>query len=555
MERGEPQGFTSFSMHSTETRGQRAFAKLETERSEFSPFALDTSQPEMTDPESAAKRLLHQVLESDSVRGLTAPKVDEVESEFKSLGVETVPLTGTSVVKFRQYVKGVPVYGSLVSVELGDANEAISINSSLATPDVTSHVANVSPRDALQVAGAEAGYGRELPEATPILNYYLDDKGKWHLAYLIEDVQSRKKRDEKDAKHEHEMTPLVFDYVVDALTGKLVVELPRTPSASAEDQATDELGVLQKFVVERSSGKARMRDAKLNIETYDFGFADPRFQGHKLPGTLVEAPWTPAAVSAHVNAAVVVTFLRDVLKRNNIDNQGGRLISSINCVDKKDSREKNVWLNAFWNGSQMVYGQAKFNGKLRSLASSLDVVAHEMFHGVTSATARIEYLSESGALNESYSDVFGILVSNSSQRDIGKWDWQIADGVASGLTALRNMADPAKHGQPKHMSAYVQMPPSKDKGGVHKNSGIHNFAAFKVMTAKDGNGAFLFKPNELAAMFYFALTQLLTRQSVFRDSRRAVVNATRSLFRTLPQVELDVRVAAVEKGFSAAGIS
>jgi Zn-dependent metalloprotease len=88
---------------------------------------------------------------------------------------------------------------------------------------------------------------------------------------------------------------------------------------------------------------------------------------------------------------------------------------------------------------------------------------------------------------------------------------------------------------------------------VHLNSGIHNYAAFKVMTARGAKG-FLFKPRQLAAMFYVALTQQLSRQSTFADSRRAVTLATRSLFRTLPQHQIDARAAAVEAGFDAAGI-
>jgi Zn-dependent metalloprotease len=139
----------------------------------------------------------------------------------------------------------------------------------------------------------------------------------------------------------------------------------------------------------------------------------------------------------------------------------------------------------------MIYGQAMFDNKLRSLASSLDIVAHELFHGVTAATARLIYQDEPGALNESYSDIFGALISNSAQPE--------------------------------------------------------------VMTARAGDG-FLFKPEELAAMFYVALTQQLSRVSTFSDSRRGVVIATRSLFRKLPQADIDALAAAVEAGFDAAGI-
>jgi Zn-dependent metalloprotease len=246
-----------------------------------------------------------------------------------------------------------------------------------------------------------------------------------------------------------------------------------------------------------------------------------------------------------------------VLKRNNIDNKGGKLVSTVNCVVKRDedpAGSKN-WLNAFWDGRQMVYGQVTFNGALRSLASSLDVVAHELFHGVTEATSRLVYENESGALNESYSDIFGILVSNLAEPDIAKWNWEIGDAISSSLAALRDMKDPTRFGQPKLMKNFRVLPNTRsgDFGGVHINSGIHNFAAFNVMTAKSG-GKFVFKPAELAAIFYIALTQQLSRQSRFTDSRRGAVLATRSLFRSLPQAQIDARASAVEAGFSAAGI-
>jgi Zn-dependent metalloprotease len=210
----------------------------------------------------------------------------------------------------------------------------------------------------------------------------------------------------------------------------------------------------------------------------------------------------------------------------------------------------NVWLNALWDGKQMLYGQDLFNGKLRSMASSLSVVAHELFHGVTGGTARLIYLGESGALNESYSDIFGTLIANSRQPDIAKWNWQVGCGMA-----VRDMQNPTQDRQPKLMKDFIKLPftLNHDLGGVHLNSGIHNYAAFNIMTANNGR-AFIFRPRELAAMFYVALTQQLSRQSTFADSRRAVVLATRSLFRNLPQKQIDIRVAAVKAGFAAAGI-
>ena len=112
-----------------------------------------------------------------------------------------------------------------------------------------------------------------------------------------------------------------------------------------------------------------------------------------------------------------------MLKRNNIDNMGGRVVSTVNCVVKQFERaagEQGLAERILGRRSQMLYGQELVDGKLRSLASSLSVVAHELFHGVTGATARLIYLGETGALNESYSDIFGTLIANGTRPDIGE---------------------------------------------------------------------------------------------------------------------------------------
>jgi Zn-dependent metalloprotease len=537
-------GFEVMAMHVTEKRGRRAFDALRADRPASNTFALAESLPKNLDPESAAKRILAHAFASDAMPSL----VEDEASSFRSLGVETVPLTGTTIVKFRQQIKGIPVFASLVSVELDDNNELISLNSSLAKPDLASYVASLSPLDALKRIADLAGYGRQLPDGVPALNLFLDHSGKWRLAYIVEDVRSRSKGKASPAQHQ---IPLVYDYVIDARTGALVAELPRTPALRhSAASAPDELGDVQTFNIEVKDGKRVMRDARLNIETYDLHYHDPL--GGKLPGKLVRDPWSPAAVSAHTHAAFVTTYLRKVLKRNNIDNMGGRVVSTVKCVVKQfeDPPGSKVWLNALWDGKQMLYGQDLFNGKLRSMASSLSVVAHELFHGVTGGTARLIYLGESGALNESYSDIFGTLIANSKRPDIAKWHWHVGCG-----RAVRDMKDPTQDGQPKLMKDFIKLPLtlSQDLGGVHQNSGIHNYAAFNVMTAKNGR-AFIFKPHELAAMFYVALTQQLSRQSTFADSRRAVVLATRSLFRRQTQKQIDIRVAAVKAGFDAAGI-
>jgi Zn-dependent metalloprotease len=196
-----------------------------------------------------------------------------------------------------------------------------------------------------------------------------------------------------------------------------------------------------------------------------------------------------------------------------------------------------------------------FNGSLRSIAASADVVAHEFFHGVTDHTAQLVYELESGAMNESYSDIFGTIISNFANLDVGSWNWLVGDGISSSVEAFRSMKDPTAFGQPKHMRDFIILPNTEkgDHGGVHTNSGIHNFAAYRLMTAKSA-GKFVFSPAEVAAIFYITVTQQLSRQSGFSDSRRGALIATRSLFRNASAAELAKRVKAVENAFSAAGI-
>jgi Zn-dependent metalloprotease len=94
------------------------------------------------------------------------------------------------------------------------------------------------------------------------------------------------------------------------------------------------------------------------------------------------------------------------------------------------------------------------------------------------------------------------------------------------------MKKPENFDQPSHMHDYQKLPntPNGDWGGVHTNSGIHNKAAYNMLTAKDTRGRYLLKPREVAALFYLALTQNLSRTSRFADSRRGVELAARSFF-------------------------
>lgn len=509
------------------------------------------------DPESAARRYLNQMIASPEVPAITDSSAGQ-GTEYRALGTESIPLTDSTVVKFAQYRQRIPVYGSLVTIELDDDNNMLAVSSAIGNPTAVDAVAAVSPAQAQSVIVEDAGTDAlPLPEP-PRLYFYYDNgssPGVWRLVYIAKNVQRHRKR----TSDGHPQTlPELFDYVVDAHSGELVTKLPRTQTVSwtlEELDSTDALGQTRRIRAERDEfANTRLVDPTRRIETYDFGFRKIEPQFRSLPGSAPisnpPAPWSPAAISAHANAQEVADYLLNTLRRNGLDNQGGRFISSINCTSIQDPTPRQ-WRNAAWIGSQMVYGQRSVDGELRSYAVAKDVVAHEMTHGLTDNTARLEYKNESGALNESYSDILGTIIANAHEPDIDHWNWEMGEDLDGTGIPLRDLSDPVRRGQPDHMRDYLVT--TRDNGGVHTNSGIHNKAAFNIITAKNGNGH-LFTPQDAATLFYLALTLHLSRTSGFSDSRRAVELVAKSLFRGDSDSGRDEKVAAINAGFEAAGI-
>ncbi|MGJ4940582.1 M4 family metallopeptidase [Bradyrhizobium sp. HKCCYLS1011] len=177
-------------------------------------------------------------------------------------------------------------------------------------------------------------------------------------------------------------------------------------------------------------------------------------------------------------------FYKEVFDRDSLDGNGMRLNGYVHYGS--------AYNNAFWNGSEMIFGDG--DGVLfTDFTKSLDVIAHELTHGVTEFSAGLEYHNQSGALNESISDVFGSLVKQwAGQQTAEQADWLIGAEVFTPGTpgdALRSMKAPGKaynnptlgrDPQPDHMSKYVQLPDTDDgdNGGVHINSGIPNKAFY-----------------------------------------------------------------------------
>jgi Zn-dependent metalloprotease len=251
---------------------------------------------------------------------------------------------------------------------------------------------------------------------------------------------------------------------------------------------------------------------------------------HELPGYLLKSK---KGIYADKDAQHVFNSATDTWKlyyeifgRNSVDGAGLVLRNSIHYGNKYD--------NAMWNGSQMVYGDG--DGKIfGSFTNDIDVIGHELTHGVTQYSAKLNYQDQSGALNESMSDIFGIMVKQRTlNQDVKGSNWLIGENVLLGKQyALRSLAAPGTayinhpqlgtDPQPATMDHFINT--MDDHGGVHLNSGIPNHAFY--LAAHDIGG---FAWEKTGKVWYAALTKELKPDAVFADAKEATIKQATLIF-------------------------
>lgn len=255
---------------------------------------------------------------------------------------------------------------------------------------------------------------------------------------------------------------------------------------------------------------------------------------HTLPGQLARAEGSPDVSDLDINQAYdglgdTFTFYDQVYDRNSIDGRGLPMIASAHVGNR--------WDNAQWNGSQMLFGDG--DGQIFGhFTASLDVIGHELAHGVTQYEGPLVYQDQPGALNESMSDVFGVMIKQYALDQTAEdADWLIgAELMLPGFqgVALRSMKAPGtayddprlggKDPQPAHMRDYITT--TQDFGGVHLNSGIPNHA-FHLAARHFGGYSW----ERAGAIWYSALRDPRLRPTAsFRSFARATVRAARLEF-------------------------
>jgi Zn-dependent metalloprotease len=280
--------------------------------------------------------------------------------------------------------------------------------------------------------------------------------------------------------------------------------------------------------------------------------------GSTLPGTLVRgegdaASTDPAVNEAYDGSGVTYDLYFDIYGRNSIDNNALKLDSTIHYQKGYD--------NAFWDGKQMVYGdgdedQPVADRLFNRFTSALDVIGHELTHGVTQYEANLAYWDQAGALNESMSDVFGSLVKQYQRKQTASQaDWIIGEGLFTSNVigvGIRSMKAPGtayndpvlgKDPQPGHMKDYVRT--VEDNGGVHINSGIPNHA-FYVTALELGGYAW----EKAGQVWYKTLTNKLQERSTFQQACDLTFEAAGELYGSN-----SLEQQAVKKGWAEVGIT
>ncbi|MGQ0792704.1 MAG: M4 family metallopeptidase [Deltaproteobacteria bacterium] len=281
-----------------------------------------------------------------------------------------------------------------------------------------------------------------------------------------------------------------------------------------------------------------------------------------------KSPGHPALIDAHYYAKITDNYF---LSRHGLD-----WIAHCGYAAMQSAvHYRSGYNNAFWDGAFLVYGDG--NGiAYREFSGGIDIVAHEAAHAITQCTSRLIYQNESGALNESFSDIMGTNVeffaneslSSNCVRAPGQTDcadWWIGEDIALKADAKpghRNMQDPAEDASPSHWSEYKII--TSDNGGIHKNSGIPNHVYYLLVNGGRnagcarkrahcaGDGAITVTGIGIgdAERIFFLGFALLPSNATFCNARAATENAADLLFGAASQQRASTTAAWVASGLT-----
>ena len=497
---------------------------------------------------------------------------------LRARSVEQDPsLPARRVERLQQYYQGVPIFGAQV-VRDSDAGVAQSVFGEIPqafTLDTRPGLAGAAAERAIIVAAGGRGTLLRRIELTilPMAG------GEPRLAYTT--VVS--------------VSGSVFRIFIDATTGAELLRFSELQSQSAIGTGRGLVGDTKKLSV-RSLAGAFVADDRLRppaLLTYDMR-NDLLRTFNVLDGfvplsvsdlaTDTDNSWTDIpAIDGHAYIGMTYDYYFKRHGRRSLDNRDRAIITLINGVSQQDS-----WalpdelfftfaVNAFWCGDcgpggvgVLYFGNGfsassgTLDGQVWSyLAGSLDVVAHELTHGVTESSSGLIYFNESGALNEAFSDIIGTsaeLFFQPAGAGIGQADFLVAeDSVRApggfGLVGIRSLINPFAFGYPDHYS--IRFTGTEDNGGVHINSGIVSHAFYLAVAGGTNRvsgltttGVGIANIEQMEKVFYRAFVFLLPANATFATARAATIQAARDLYGTTPSV-----LNAVTQAWTAVGVN
>ncbi|WP_090997876.1 M4 family metallopeptidase [Bacillus sp. 491mf] len=470
------------------------------------------------------------------------------EESFKVQKVVKDPIGDATVVRLQQMYEGVPVWGSTQVAHVGKDGVLKVVSGTVAADlDKKAKLKNknkIDGKEAIAAAQKDLGLNPKY-EVEPSADLFVYQNGAdTTYAYVV-------KLNFLDPE------PGNYYYFIEADNGKILNKYNTIHNANTENNAqakpvtgTNKVGTGKGILGDTKSINTTLSKSSYYLQDNTRGATIYTYDAKNrttLPGTL----WTDAdnifnatrdgaAVDAHYYAGATYDYYKKTFNRNSYNDAGAPLKSTVHYGKNYN--------NAFWNGSQMVYGDGD-GYTFIPFSGGIDVIGHELTHAVTEYSSNLIYQNESGALNEAFSDIFGTLIEYYDNRNP---DWEVGEDIYTPGTAgdaLRSMSDPTKYGDPDHYSK--RYTGTSDNGGVHTNSGIINKAAYLLANGGTHYGVTVngIGKDKVGAIYYRANSVYLTESTTFSQARAALVQAAADLYGAN-----SAEVTAVKQSYDAVGV-
>lgn len=479
--------------------------------------------------------------------------------------------------RFSQRHRGLRVFGGEMTRQLNRFGQAESVFGAL-YPDIAIDVAPALSPDDARARLERAGGGTLNNRSEFELIVLPTPDGQYRLTYM--------------ARVSSAADGWIRRIFVDAATGATVLSYNDTWTQSAAvGTGNGVLGDKKKIMTSQQSGKYLAVDLMRP--------PDPRSYGSFPKGSMLtfdlknninyaltildtaspvvadiatddDNVWTdPGLVDAHTYAGYTYDFYSKRFSRKGLDNNNLQIWTFVNPVRPQDytiyfNKYSELFLNAaYLGGGNIYYGVGLPSGVTLGgqqwfpFSGALDVVAHELTHGVTDYTSKLIYSGESGALNESFSDMMGIAVEFYFQPvggGVGQSDWLIGEDIAR-PGGLRSAAAPNVFGDPDHYS--IRYTGTDDNGGVHVNSSIVNHMYYlsimggtNRISKQTVSGVGFDNRAQIENVMYRAFTVLMPANATFATARAATIQAARDLYGANSSVE-----RSLTQAWSAVGVS